>query len=168
MPTRVPTSGIGGYGNRPDDSIPLTYDPNRPFEQLSIVHGIGVSEDGLVYACDRNGSRVQVFQLDGTFVTEKLIEPQTLSGTVFGIAFSPDPEQRFAYVPDGRNEKIWILERQTLDLIGSFGCAGHAGGCMTTPHGIATDSKGNIYVGETWEGKRVQRFLYRGLETVSN
>ena len=158
----------GGYGKRPDDSIPFTYDPNRPFEQLSVVHGIGVSDDGLVYACDRNGSRVQVFNLDGTFVMEKRLEPQTLSGTVFGIAFSSDPEQRFAYIPDGRNEKVWILERETMDIIGSFGCAGHAGGCMTTPHGIATDSKGNIYVGETWEGKRVQRFLYKGLQTVSD
>ena len=55
-----------------------------------------------------------------------------------------------------------------MDIIGSFGCAGHAGGCMTTPHGIATDSKGNIYIGETWEGKRVQRFLYKGLQTVSD
>jgi sugar lactone lactonase YvrE len=27
---------------------------------------------------------------------------------------------------------------------------------------IATDSKGNIYVGETWESKRVQRFLFKG------
>ena len=83
------------------------------------------------------------------------------------FAFSPDPEQRFAYIPDGRNEKVWILERKTLDVIGSFGCPGHFGGCMTTPHSIATDGKGNIYIGETWEGKRVQRFLYRGLRAQS-
>ena len=157
----------GAYGKRPDDSIPFIYNPNKPFEQFSVVHGIGVSNDGLVYACDRNGSRVQVFHLDGTFIMEKLIEPQTLNGTVFGIAFSADPEQQFAYIPDGRNEKVWILDRKSLDIIGSFGCPGHAGGCMTTPHSIATDAQGNIYSGETWEGKRVQRYLFKGLRPQS-
>lgn len=157
----------GAYGKRPDDSIRYQYNPNKMFEQFSTVHGIGVSNDGLVYAADRNGSRVQVFKLDGTFLAEKGIERQTLNGTVFGIAFSADPEQRFAYIPDGRNEKVWILERKTLDIIGSFGCPGHAGGCMTTPHSIAVDGKGNIYIGETWEGKRVQRFLYKGLRAQS-
>jgi sugar lactone lactonase YvrE len=38
---------------------------------------------------------------------------------------------------------------------------------MTTPHSIATDQRGNIYIGETWEGKRVQRFLYKGLRPQS-
>ncbi|HEV3057338.1 MAG TPA: hypothetical protein VGY48_03780 [Vicinamibacterales bacterium] len=157
----------GAYGKRPDDSVRYQYNPNKLFEQFSTVHGIGVSNDGLVYACDRNGSRVQVFKTDGTFVAEKGIERQTLNGTVFGIAFSPDPEQRYAYIPDGRNEKIWILERKSLDIIGSFGCPGHAGGCLTTPHSIATDAKGNIYIGETWEGKRVQRFLFKGVRSLS-
>jgi hypothetical protein len=157
----------GGYGKRPDDSIRFRYDPNKPFEQFSVVHGVGVTNDGLVYACDRNGSRVQVFKSDGTFVMEKVIEASTMNGSVFGIAFSPDPAQRWAYVPDGRNEKVWILERRTLDIVGSFGCPGHAGGCMTTPHSIDVDARGNIYIGETWEGKRVQRFLYKGLRAAS-
>ena len=157
----------GAYGKRPDDSIPFKYDPNKPFEQFSVLHGIGVSNDGLVYACDRNGSRVHVFKTDGTFVMEKQVEPQTFNGSVFGIAFSPDAEQKWAYIPDGRNEKIWILERKTMDIVGSFGCTGHAGGCFTTPHSIDVDGKGNIYIGETWEGKRVQRFLYKGLRAES-
>ena len=64
---------------------------------------------------------------------------------------------------------LWqvVIERKTLDIVGSFGCPGHAGGCMTTPHSIDTDAKGNIYIGETWEGKRVQRFLYKGMQTVT-
>jgi hypothetical protein len=157
----------GAYGKPPDDSIPFRYDPNKPFEQFSVLHGIGVSNDGLVYACDRNGSRVQVFNTDGTFVMEKLVEPHTFNGSVFGIAFSSDPEQQWAYIPDGRNEKVWILERKTMDIVGSFGCPGHSGGCMTTPHSIDVDGKGNVYIGETWEGKRVQRFLYKGLRSES-
>ena len=34
-------------------------------------------------------------------------------------------------------------------------------------HSIATDSKGNIYTTETYEGKRVQRFMYKGVGAVA-
>jgi DNA-binding beta-propeller fold protein YncE len=162
----------GAYGRKPDDGIKFAAraqliqgPPPEGFNNP--VHGVLVTNDDLVYVADRTNNRLQVFRLDGTFIKEKGIERQTLNGTVFGIAFSADPEQRFAYIPDGRNEKVWILERKSLDIIGSFGCPGHFAGCMTTPHSIATDAKGNIYIGETWEGKRVQRFLYKGLRAQS-
>ena len=157
----------GAYGKRPDDSKPFKYDPNKPADQFSTPHGIEVSRDGLVYVADRNASRIQVFKLDGTYVAERMIEPQTLNGSVFGVGLSPEPGQRWVYIPDGRNERVWILERKTLEIVGSFGCSGHAGGCMTTPHSIDVDKRGNIYIGETWEGKRVQRYLYKGLRTRS-
>ena len=154
----------GAYGKVPDDSAKTPpYDPNKPNPQFSTPHGIAVSEDGHVYLADRNNSRVQDFKVDGTYVGERFIEPHSMSGTVFGVALSQKPEQKYLYIPDGRDEKVWILERKTLEIVGSFGCAGHAGGCMTTPHSIATDQRGNIYIGETWEGKRVQRFLYKGM-----
>ena len=153
----------GAYGNAPDDSVPFSYDPQVRNQQFEDVHGIALSRDGLVYVCDRSNNRVQVFQRDGTFVKEGLISPETLKGTAYDIAFSADPEQRFAYVVDGQNEKVWILLRDSMEGVGSFGAGGHWGGAFTTAHSIATDSKGNIYVGETWEGKRVQRFLYTGL-----
>lgn len=156
----------GAFGNKPVDGGRYVYDPNTPNQQFNTPHGIGVSKDGMVYVADRNNSRIQSFKVDGTFVAEKYIEPHAMSGTAFGVAVSPGT-QDYLYVPDGRNEKVWILERKTLDIIGSFGCPGHAGGCMTTPHSIATDSKGNVYVGETWEGKRVQRYLYKGLRPRS-
>ena len=152
----------GAYGNAPDDSVPFSYDPQVRNQQFEDVHGIALSRDGLVYVCDRSNNRVQVFQRDGTFVKEGLISPETLKGTAYDIAFSADPEQRFAYVVDGQNEKVWILLRDSMEVVGSFGAGGHWGGAFTTAHSIATDSRGNIYVGETWEGKRVQRFLYMG------
>lgn len=157
----------GAYGNKPDDTTKTPpYDPNKPNPQFSTPHGIAVSQDGYVYLADRNNSRVQVFKADGTYVTERFIEPHAMSGTVFGVAISK-PDEKYIYVPDGRNEKVWILERKTMEIVSSFGCAGHAGGCMTTPHSIATDPRGNIYIGETWEGKRVQRFLYKGMRPQS-
>jgi hypothetical protein len=33
-------------------------------------------------------------------------------------------------------------------------------------HSIATDSKGNIYTTETYEGKRVQKFVNKGIGMV--
>lgn len=157
----------GAYGKRPDDTVKQPYDANKPPQQFSTPHGIGVSDDGIVYLADRNASRLQTFKIDGTFIAERFIEPHQSSGSVFGVALSQRPEQKYLYVPDGRAERIWILERKTLDIIGSFGCPGHAGGCVTTPHSIDTDMKGNVYVGETWEGKRVQRFLYKGVRAQS-
>ncbi|HXA12415.1 MAG TPA: hypothetical protein VNW93_09565, partial [Mycobacterium sp.] len=158
----------GAYGNKPDDeAASAKYDPNVRSKQFGEVHGIALSRDGLVYVCDRTNDRVQVFKSDGTFVKEGLVASTTLGGSAYEIAFSPDPDQRYAYVVDGMNERVWILRRDSLETIGSFGYGGHYGGAFDAAHSIATDSKGNIYVGETWESKRVQRFLYKGLAPAS-
>jgi DNA-binding beta-propeller fold protein YncE len=154
----------GAYGAKPDDSaVPGKYDPSVRSKQFGEVRGISLSKDGLVYVSDRTNNRIQVFKKDGTFVKEALVSPQTLGGAVYEIAFSVDPEQRYAYVVDGMNEKVWILLRDSLETIGSFGTGGNNGGQFRAAHSIATDSKGNLYVAETWESKRVQRFLYKGL-----
>jgi hypothetical protein len=154
----------GAYGNGPDDgAVPAKYDRRIRSKQFGEVHGIALSRDGLVYVCDRTNDRVQVFKKDGTYVKEGLIAPNTIGGSAYEIAFSSDPAQQYAYVVDGMNEKVWILLRDSLETIGSFGSGGHNGGAFDAAHSIATDSKGNIYVGETWESKRVQRFVYTGM-----
>lgn len=153
----------GAYGKPPDDSVPTKVDsPDVNSPQFGDVHCIAMSTDKLLYVCDRVNNRIQVFRTDGTFVKQGVVAPATPGGTTYGIAFSHDPEQRFAYVVDGTNEKVWILNRDTLETVGSFGGGGHFAGLFTTAHSIATDRQGNIYVGETWEGKRVQRFRYTG------
>jgi DNA-binding beta-propeller fold protein YncE len=158
----------GAYGNPPDDSIPFRYDPDGPrSQQFNTVHCVQLSRDDLVYVCDRANNRIQVFRTDGTFVKEGLVAPWSLRGAPMDIAFSTDAEQRFVYVADGRNEKVWILRREDLEVIGSFGHGGHWGGGFTVAHGIAADASGNIYVAEVTEGKRVQRFTYMGLGTSS-
>lgn len=153
----------GAYGNKPDDGPLPKYDPNGPRgQQFSTVHCVRLSHDGLVYVCDRSNDRIQVFRQDGTFVKEVLIAPQTLRGTVMDLEFSTDPAQRFMYVADGRNSKVWILRRDTLELLGSFGTPGHHAGGFTLAHSLAVDSKGTLYVGENLEGKRVQKFVLKG------
>ena len=117
---------------------------------------------GFSYVCDRVNNRIQVFEKDGTFVNEVLIAQRTLSfGSAFDVDFSPDAEQQFLYNIDGMNQKIWVLARDDLSIVDSFGFGGHQAGGFTAAHSLAVDSLGNIYVGETLEGKRVQRFVRR-------
>jgi len=143
------------------------YNPNKPPDtQFRIVHAVRIAKDGLVYVADRTNDRIQVFRKDGTFVKEAWIAKKTLgSGSVWDIGFSIDPAQRFIYDPDGNNETIWELVRDQLEVVGSFGGGGHGPGQFYGPHSLVVDSKGNLYITETYEGKRVQRFLYKGLGT---
>ena len=80
------------------------------------------------------------------------------------FAFSPDPQQQFIYIPDGTNKKVQILNRQTLEVVGYFGGhGGHGAAQFFHIHSIATDSKGNIYLGESF-GKRALKWSYKGME----
>lgn len=160
----------GAYGGRPDDTNLGEYDPRAPAAKSfrNPVHCVMVSVDRLVYVCDRVNDRLQVFRTDGTFVTEKKLAGDTRgSGSVWDVAFSRDPQQDFLYVADGTNEKIHILRRQTLEELTTFGDGGRQPGQFFGIHNIATDSRGNIYTTETYEGKRVQRFLFKGLRAVT-
>jgi DNA-binding beta-propeller fold protein YncE len=118
----------------------------------------------MVYVCDRTNDRIQVFRKDGTFVKEGFVAAKTLgSGSVWDIGFSPDPAQTFLIVPDGTNQQVWVLRRDTLKVVSAFGRAGHWAGQFYGAHNLAVDATGNLYITETYEGKRVQKFVYRGL-----
>jgi len=86
---------------------------------------------------------------------------------VWDIAFSKDPQQKYLSVADGRNQKVYVLLRETLEILTSFGDGGRQPGQFYGVHSIATDSKGNIYTTETYEGRRLQKFVYKGLAPVA-
>ena len=160
----------GAYGNRPDDAPMGRYDPSEPPAQQfrNPVHCAEPSMDGLVYVCDRPNDRVQVFRKDGTFVDEVFVAPQTLGdGSTWDIAFSKDPAQTYLYIADGKNERIYVVLRETMEILTTFGDGGRQPGQFFAVHSIATDSRGNLYTTETYEGKRVQKFVYRGLAPVT-
>lgn len=160
----------GAYGHKPDDSDTTKYVPGGPPPQQfgNPVHCAMLSADGLVYVTDRKNDRIQVFHKDGTFIKEKIIAPETLGdGSVWEIAFSGDPAQKYMYVTDGKNEKVYILDRQSLEVLTSFGDGGREPGAFFGVHSIATDSKGNIYTTETYEGRRLQKFVYKGVGPVT-
>jgi NHL repeat-containing protein len=176
----------GAYGKKPDDSYftsagerlpgpfsgavqnenrPSQYDPKGPpAPQFRIVHAVRISNDGLVYVCDRTNDRIQVFRKDGTFVQEAFIARETFgSGSVWDIGFSTDPAQTFLVVPDGTNQQVYVVLRKTLEVVHTFGGAGHWAGQFYGAHNLAVDSKGNLFITETYEGKRVQKFRYTGM-----
>ena len=159
----------GAYGNKPDDRNAGPYNPDAPPPQQfrNPVHCADLSNDGLLYVCDRVNDRLQVFKPDGTFVKEQFFGKRTLaSGSVWDIAFSKDPQQRYIYIADGMNNRVYVVRRDTLELLTSFGDGGRQPGEFFGVHSIATDSKGNVYTTETWEGKRIQKFVYKGIGRV--
>jgi DNA-binding beta-propeller fold protein YncE len=127
-----------------------------------------MSVDRFIYVCDRAGDRLQVFTPDGKFVKEEFYEKNTKNaGSVWDIAFSRDRQQRYIFIADGVNEKVKIIDRATMAELTTFGDGGRQPGQFYGVHSIATDSKGNLYTTETYEGKRLQRFIPRGQAPVT-
>jgi DNA-binding beta-propeller fold protein YncE len=172
----------GAFGNEPLDNVPAepkVAEGDRvpakeqtgpgPLQFVRPVHAVRVSNDGLVYVSDRGGKRVQVFTLDGKFVMQRFIDryceaPHCGNGqTVASTAFSADPEQRFLYVASRSPARVWILDRKTLEPLDSFGRNGVAPGEFYVMHHMNVDSKGNLYVTEVQDGKRIQKFVFKGL-----
>ena len=157
----------GAYGNEPDDSYEFgPRGPNEPPAQQfrGPVHCADLANDGMLYVCDRQSNRIQVFTREGEFVKEGFFAPESLGeGSTWDVAFSRDPEQRYLYLADGRNMKVRVVLRDTLEEVANFGQGGRYPGMFFGVHSIATDSSGNIYTTETYEGKRVQKFVYKGM-----
>ena len=165
----------GGFGGEPRDpqpaparaagggsDVPRGEGPGP--QQFGTVHGIEVSLDGRVYVADRNNGRIQRFTLDGAFLEQRFVNPDGESAlTVAGMAFSGDWEQMFIYVADQGNSLIHVLDRQTLEVLDSFGRNGEGPGDFRALHHIATDSQGNIYTAEAQRGRRAQKFKFFGM-----
>jgi DNA-binding beta-propeller fold protein YncE len=148
----------GAFANKPADDdhcevvTPKSFPDGPGPQNFSIVHAIRVSKDGMVYVADRENRRVQIFTPDGKFV-KQLVKTDTTFAR--DLALSPDAEQQFLYV--GNGDDIVIVDRKTLEPVGSIKVAGMIGG----GHQIATDSKGNIYIAQTTAG--LQKLAFKGM-----
>jgi hypothetical protein len=106
---------------------------------------------------------VQAFDKNGRFLKEGVVAKDTRgTGSVWDVALSSDPQQRYLFVADGHDQKVFILRRDTLETVGSFGDGGRYPGTFYSVGSIGVDSRGNVYTGETLEGKRVQKFVPKG------
>jgi hypothetical protein len=153
----------GAYGTKTptDDKLP-PYSPAAPRSQSfgNPVHCVRLSNDGLVYVCDRINDRIQVFRKDGTFVKEFRVDEQTLAGgSVWDLVLSHDPQQKFIFMADGANGQISVLAREDGKVLSQWGRHGRQPGQFKWVHNIAVDSKGNLYTAEVGFGRRVQKFL---------
>jgi DNA-binding beta-propeller fold protein YncE len=157
--------GWGAYG-RPlsevsTDDADRAYTPGGPPPKEFRGHlTINVSNDGLVYAADRNANRIQVTTREGKFIREFMVAPNTgVGGAPGGVAFSADKQQRYLFISDLTNNHIYFLDRETGKEVGRMGSMGDNGGLFYGLHMIAVDSRGSIYTGEVFAGERVQRFV---------
>lgn len=158
----------GAYGKKPDDKPIPHYDVNSP-QFGNPMHCAQPSNDGLIYACDRTNNRIQVFKLDGTYLRQIVLKPNTKGdGSAWEIAFSPDQAQKFMYVTDGANATIHVFDRASMKELYWFGGGGRQPGQFYAVHSIVTNKKGDIYTTETYRGQRVQKFVYKGMIKLSD
>jgi hypothetical protein len=157
--------GWGAYGHALREistkDADRAYTPGGPMPKEFRGHlTLNISNDGLVYAADRNANRIHVTTKQGKFVKEFILAPMTgVGGSTGGVMFSPDKQQRLLYISDLTNNHIWFLNREDGKVVGQMGNMGDNGGQFYGLHMIAVDSKGTIYTGEVFAGERVQRFL---------
>jgi sugar lactone lactonase YvrE len=137
-------------------------------EGMQTVHCMAVANDGLVYVCNREGARVQVYDKMGKFIKNIEIPwtPDTppadgkvkdSGGAAVALDFSHDSGQRLIYLINQNSALIEIIDRQSGKILSSFGRVGRYPGQLDQPHGIAVDSQGNVYIAEN-RGKRIQKF----------
>ena len=140
-------------------------------------HCVVGGNDGNVYACDRGDDRIEVFDkalthlvriipvVPGTGVTLGIGGAAGLgtAGSAWDLRFTNDAAQTYFFEIDGGNEIMHTMERASGAIVANLGEPGHDGGAQFTfLHSNTVDSKGNVYTGETINGRRIQKFLHVG------
>ena len=152
----------GAYGNEPSDEDTGPFMPGAdPIAQFRTpVHAVRIAHDGMVYVADRVNNRIQVFQKDGSFVSELIVEGNTLgNGSTWDLELSPDEMQRDLYNADGANQRIHIIDREAMEIETFFGRRGRRSGEFHWVHNLVVDSMGNFYTAEVSQGRRAQKFV---------
>jgi len=121
--------------------------------EFSLPHNIAMLDDERVVVCDRENFRLQVFTTSGEFVTERSMHrPMSIcagrgldTNLYVGEGGAHPPQEG---VPN-LGQRVSILDRD-LNLVARFGnsVAGEGPDQFLAAHGIAVDSRGDVYVAE--------------------
>jgi hypothetical protein len=160
--------GVAGTVNNPLTDFPALFgagDGGHP-------HCVLIGSDYMVYVCDRQDDRIQVFSKMGELQRVIPVVPGTgatlgpgnvpglgTAGSAWDLDFSNDPGQKVMFEADGGNEQVLLMDRRLGSILSAFGQPGRQAGQFTFLHTLAQDSKGNLYTGETINGRRIQKFV---------
>jgi len=156
----------GAYGHVPNDESLGPYKLGEaPAQQFRPgVHCARVSNDGMVYVCDRADDRIQVFTKEGKFVKEFSVQPansncKSCQHQPADLIFSRDAGQNYLLVSDELNNAVWALRRSDGSVVGAIGHAGSNAGQFHVVHGLGSDREGNLYTAELAPTNRIQKFI---------
>ncbi len=161
--------GVAGVVNNPLTDFPGLFgagDGGHP-------HCVVGANDGYIYVCDRQDDRIQVFTKTGTLVRVIPVVPGTgntlgsggapglgVIGSAWDLRFTNDPAQTYMFEVDGGNEILHTMNRMLGTIVSDLGQPGHEAGQFTYLHSNTVDSQGNVYTGETINGRRIQKFAH--------
>jgi sugar lactone lactonase YvrE len=125
---------------------------SKPVE-FNLPHGIAVDDEDRVMVCDRDNHRIQVFDKSGMYreMWTGFLQPTSIVRGPDGRLYVSEVQERLSVLDPRGN----VMER--------WGGRGTDDGVrIGTAHGIALDSRGNVYVADLRGAEGIHKFEYRG------
>ena len=124
------------------------------------------NSSGTLYVCDRENSRIQVFTPEGEYIREwkgvnrpdhMHLDPDEnmYIAELGGFLGRPADAPPTNAVTHPAGVKVMNLDGQWL---GGWGMSTETPGDIIAAHALSLDSKGDLYVGETLDPARIQKF----------
>ncbi len=121
--------------------------------EFNLPHCVRVDRYQRIWVCDRENRRIQIFDMDGNYLTEwrGLLRPNALFF---------DPKDDVVYVAELEHRvSIWTLEGELIAQWGGGKPSEKPGEFLGGPHGIWVDERGDLYVSEVLVDGRIQKFV---------